>query len=198
MTTDLDTFILKKRWIAEQERSFAWDLARNVIDIPGLSIWMVLIPIILVYHIFRHNHAVKGRSAFVEHYMLSRNRCLEEACQAIAEQRMPDVDSVTARAVDLPDAARPAYRAWITVLMRHYSDLLQAQGADFSGLVRGAYRNRSNFLLFLNQLNRLEKDLNSALNVHLSETTADVGETILRIEAAAAELRRQLAGAVFP
>jgi hypothetical protein len=198
VTTDLDTLALKKQWIEEQERSFAWDLARNVIDIPGLSIWMVLIPIILVYHIFRHNHAVKGRSAFVEHYMLSRNRCLEEACQAMAEQRMPDVDGVTARAVDLPDAARPAYGEWIAVLIRHYADLIQAPGTDHPALVRGVYRTRSNFLIFLNQLNQLEKKLNSALNLHLAETMADAGETIQRIETATAELRRRLADAVFP
>jgi hypothetical protein len=194
----LDTLAVKKEWIAEQERSFAWDLARRVIELPRLSMWMVLIPIIIVYHMYRHKNALKGRSAFVDHYLLSRVRSLEAACSAVSDQRMPDIDGVVARAVDLPDAARPAYRAWITVLIRHYSDLLQASGADFSELVRGAYRSRSNYLLFLNQLNRLEKDLNSAINVHLAETTSDVAETIMRIETATAELRHLLADAVFP
>lgn len=185
-------------WIMNQERSFAWDVARRVIDTPRLSMWMILIPIILVYHIHRHNKAVKGRSAFVEHYMLSRSRSLEEACHALAEQRPPDIDDVVARAVDLPPSARSAYKAWITVLTRHYGDLLQASGADHKALVQRVYRNRSNYLLFLNQLNQLEKDLNAALNVHLAETTANVTETIERIEAASAELRRLQAEAIFP
>lgn len=198
MTTDLDTLVLKKKWIADHERGFAWDLARRVIGLPRLSMWMVLIPIILVYHVYRHKNALKGRSVFVEHYLLSRIRGLEEARSAVSEKRAPDVDGVVARAVDLPEAARPAYRAWITVLIRHYGDLLRASGTDFRELVRGAYHSRSNYLLFLNQLNGLEKDLDSALNVHLTETAADVAETIRHIETATVELRRLLADAMFP
>jgi hypothetical protein len=110
----------------------------------------------------------------------------------------PDIDGVVARAVDLPEAARPAYRAWITVLIRHYGDLLQAPGTDFGELVREAYRSRANYLIFLNQLNGLEKDLDAALNDHLAENEADVAETIRRIEAVTVELRRLLAEAVFP
>lgn len=180
-----------------QERSFARDLAFRVIDMPRLSMWMILIPIILVYHIYRHNNAVKGRSAFVEHYMLSRTRSLEEAYFALAEGRSPDIDGVVARAVDLPPSARSAYAAWIAVLVQHYSDLLRASGADFKELVHGVYHNRSNYLLFLNQLGQLEKALNAALNIHLAETTGDVTETIERIEAASAELRRLQAEAIF-
>ena len=198
MATELDTLALKKQWIADQERSFAWDLARRVIHLPNLSMWMVLIPIILVYHVHRHKKAMSGRSVFVDHYLLSRVRSLEEACSAVSEQRASDIEGVIARAVDLPEAARPAYRAWITVLIRHYSDLLRAPGTDFSELVREAYRSRGNYLLFLNQLNGLEKDLNSALDDHLTEATADVAETILRIETTTVELRRRLADAVFP
>lgn len=182
----------------DQERGFARDLAGRVIDIPRLSMWMILIPIILVYHVYRHNSALKGRSAFVEHYMLSRARSLEEAYHALTEQRPPDIEGVVAGAVDLPPSARPAYEAWITVLIRHYVDLLRASGADYKALVQRVFHNRSNYLIFLNQLNQLEKALNAALNTHLAETTADVAETIQRIEAASAELRRMQSEAFFP
>lgn len=198
MSNYLDTLAVRKQWIADQERSFAWGLARRVIDIPRLSMWMVLIPIILVYHMYRHKNALKGRSAFVEHYLLSRTRSLEEAYHALAEQRLPDIDGVVARAVDLPETARPAYRSWITVLIQHYNDLLQASGSDFRALVHRAYHTRSNYLMFINQLNQLEKNLNSALYVHLAETTVHVAETILRIETVTAELRRLLADELFP
>jgi hypothetical protein len=198
MTIDLETLATKKKWIEDQERSFAWDMARRVIETPRLSMWMVLIPIILVYHVYRHKNALKGRSAFVEHYMLSRIRSLEEACSAIIEERAPDIDGVVARAVDLPDSARTAYKAWITVLVQHFADLIQTTGSDFRGLVRGAYHTRSNYMIFLNQLNQLEKALNSEISVHLAETTANVSETIRRMEAAATELRRLQAEAYFP
>jgi hypothetical protein len=194
----LDTLADKKKWILDQERRFARDLAGRAIETPRLSMWMILIPIILVYHVYRHKNALKGRSAFVEHYLLSRNRSLEEAFRALAEQRPPDIDGVVARAVDLPPSARPAYKAWITVLIRHYRDLLQARGADYKALVQQVFHNRSNYLIFLNQLNQLEKTLNAALNAHLTETTAGVAETIVRIEDASAQLRRLQAEALFP
>jgi hypothetical protein len=194
----LDPLAAKKKWIMDQERSFAWDLAHRVIDTPRLNMWMILIPLILVYHMYRHNNAVKGRSVFVEHYMLSRTRSLEEACHALAEQRSPDIDGVVARAVDLPPTAQSAYKSWVTVLTRHYGDLLQASGTDFKDLVHRVYHNRSNYLIILNQLNQLEKALNSALNDGLAETIADVAKTIQRIEAATTELRRLQAETFFP
>ena len=194
----MDAPIMKKEWILEQERRFARELARAVIEVPKLNIWMILIPFILVYHIHRHNNAVKGRSAFVEHYLLSRSRSLDEACAAVVDLRPPDIDKVTAKAVDLPAAARSAYRDWITVLIRHYGDLLQAPGADVRELTAAVYTNRTNYLLFLNQLNQLENALNAALRNHVAETTQSVCETITRIESRSAELRRLQAEALFP
>jgi hypothetical protein len=194
----LDSLNTRKKWIMDQERRFARDLAREVIYLPGVSMGMILIPIILVYHMYRHNNAVKGRRDFVDHYLLSRSRSLEEACSALAERRLPDIDGVVAKAVDLPASARSAYKEWITVLTRHYVDLLQGAGDDYQALVQRVYRNRTNYLLFLNQMNQLEKSLNSALIDQLAETTANVSETIARIEAASAQLRRLQAEALFP
>ena len=194
----MDTMAAKKEWILNAEQGFARDLARAVIEVPKLSMWMILIPFILVYHVFRHNNAVKGRSAFAEHYLLSRRRSLEEACSALAGQKPPDIDAVVARAVDLPGTARPAYREWITVLVGHYSDLLQASGGNLRDLIHSVYHSRSGYLLHLNQLNHLEKALNAAVRNHVAETSPDVTDTIARIESHSAELRRLQAETLFP
>jgi hypothetical protein len=193
----MDPLILRKEWILDQERSFARELARAVIEVPKLSMWVILIPILLVYHLYRHNSAVKGRSAFAQHYLLSRTRSLEEAYQALAEQRPPDIEGVVAMAVDLPDTARQPYRDWITVLIRHYGDLLQAPGTDVKDLIHAVYRSHSNYLLLLNQLNRLEKTLNAALKNHVGEAAQSVIDTIARIETHSADLRRLQAAAIF-
>lgn len=194
----MDLLVLKKEWIVDQERTFARDLAREVIEIPKLSLWMILIPILLVYHIYQHNKAAKGRSDFAEHYLLSRLRSLEETCDALAAQRPPDPETVVALATELPPSARSAYRNWISVLMRHYADLLQAHGADFRELVVAVYRSRSNLLLHLNQVNRLEKSLNAALKGHVAGNTQSVADTITRIETRSADLRRRQAETLFP
>jgi hypothetical protein len=47
-------------------------------------------------------------------------------------------------------------------------------------------------------MNQLERDLNEAIHAHMAENTADVTETIQRIEAATTELRRLQAEAIFP
>ena len=188
----------KKESILNHERRFARELANKVIDLPKLNFWMILIPIILIYHIYRHNHAVKGRSAFAQHYLLSRARSLQEAADALAQRRPPDINNILSMAVDLPDTARPAYREWITVLVRHYGDLLQAEGTEFDALVQSVYRNRSTYLLHLNQLNQLEKALNAALSNHVAETAPNVDETISRIESRSAEIRRLQAESIFP
>ena len=193
----MDSLTMKKEWILDQERSFARDLARGVIEVPKLSMWVILIPILLVYHLYRHNRAVKGRSAFAQHYLLSRTRSLEEACSAMAEQRPPDIDGVVAKAVDLPESARSPYRDWITVLIQHYADLLQAPGTDFKTLIHSVYRSRSNYLLLLNQLNQLEKTLNAALKNHVGQAAQSVIDTIARIENHSADLRRLQAEALF-
>ena len=97
---------VKKEWIWAEEQRFARELASAVIEVPKLNIWMILIPIILVYHVIRHNKAVQGRSAFVKHYLLSRSRTLEEAFLALTQGRMPDIDAVVRQATDLPNPAR--------------------------------------------------------------------------------------------
>jgi hypothetical protein len=194
----MDSLTFKKERILEQERNFARDLAKAVIELPKLSIWMILIPIILVYHMYRYNQAVKARLAFVDHYLVSRSRSLDEAAHALAERRRPRIDGIVTKAVDLPDSALPAYQAWISVLIRHYGDLLRAAGTEYREFIHMAYQNRMNFLLFLNQQNQLEKNLNAALGNHVAESAQDVVETIARIEACSAELRRLQAEVLFP
>lgn len=189
---------MKKEWIWEAEERFARDLARAVIEVPRLNIWMILIPIILVYHVFRHNKAVQGRTAFVKHYLLSRSRALDEACLALAQGRPPNIDEVVQQAVDLPDCAQSAYKAWIVVLSRHYSELLQAQGAGIRELIMAVYHNRTNYLLHLHQLNQMEAALNTALKNHVADIARDVEQTIARIETHTAELRRLRAELYFP
>jgi len=193
----MDALARKKEWFLDQERGFVRDLARGVIEVPKLSMWVILIPILLVYHLYRHNSAVKGRAAFAQHYLLSRIRSLEEACNALAEKRPPDIDGVVAKAVDLPASAQPPYRDWITVLIQHYIDLLQAPGTDFKALIHSAYGSRSNYLLLFNQMNQLEKTLNAALKNHVGEATQSVIDTIARIENHSTHLRRLQAEALF-
>jgi len=185
-----------KELIERQEEQFAWDLAARVFEKPKLSVWMILIPIILVFHMYRHQRYVDGRRAFTENYLVTRRRMLAQALAMLRDGTRLNLDEI----VDLSgvsDAARGTYRAWVRLLVDYYKDLLNARGDQFEDLVRSAYHNRSNYLLVLNQLNRAEMNFNADLKPQLQEDAAAVEETVCRIESSTHILRREDAYRIF-
>jgi len=185
-----------KELIERHEEQFAWDLAARVFEKPKLSVWMILIPIILVFHMYRHQRYVDGRRAFTANYLVTRRRMLDQALSMLRDGTRLNLDEIV-DVSGVPDAARGSYRSWIRLLVDYYKDLLDARGDQFEDLVRGAYHNRSNYLLVLNQLNRAEKDFNAALKPQLQEDAAAVEETVDRIETSTHILRRDDAYRIF-
>jgi hypothetical protein len=183
--------------IRSSETTFAYSLSSIVIEKPKISVWMILIPIILVYHMYRHKSYVKGRQAFAENFLITRNRALEAAVRSIANEGPLDESSVVKEA-NIPESTKEEYAAWVRVLMTHYKDLLRCDGDSFDALVRSAYKNKTNYLLFLNILNKSEKRFNSVLKPHLQDTTEGVAEIIERMEKGSEKLRYQEVERIFP
>jgi hypothetical protein len=146
---------------------------------------------------FRYQKYVDGRNKFSEHYLLSRKRALEASVRALESNRPCNVGALVEQA-NIPAEAEGEYSAWIRILCDHYADLLRCEGDSIAALVKSAYKNRTNFLLFLNQLNDSEKRLNVALSPRLRETTAGVDEIIGRMEHATEIIRRDQAEKIFP
>ena len=183
--------------IRSNETAFAYSLSLIVIEKPKISVWMILIPIILVYHMYRHKSYAEGRKAFAENFLITRNRALEAAVRSIANGHPLEESSVVKEA-NIPESTREEYAAWVRVLMTHYKDLLRCEGDSFDALVRSAYKNKTNYLLFLNILNKSEKRFNAALKPHLQDTTEGVSEIIERMEKGSEKLRYQEAERIFP
>jgi len=80
----------KKNWILTHERKLAVAVAYQVIDKPRLSIRMILIPVIFVYFFYRLQQYSSGRKEFVDHFMLSRERAMDEAFSAVNSGKRPD------------------------------------------------------------------------------------------------------------
>ena len=187
----------KSDLIRSNETAFAYSLSQIVIEKPKISVWMILIPIILVYHMYRHKRYVEGRKAFAENYLITRNRALEAVVRSIANEDTMDEFSVVNEA-NIPESTREEYAAWVRVLMTHYKDLLRCEGDSFDALVRSAYKTKTNYLLFLNILSKSEKRFNSSLKPHLQNTTEGVGEIIDRMEKGSEKLRYREAERIFP
>ena len=86
----------------------------------------------------------------------------------------------------------------MSLLVEHYRDLILAPGSSYSALVKSTYKSRTNYLLFLNHLNQVERDFDKALKPHLETSTDDVNGIIKIMEESVISLRRQLAEEIFP
>ena len=192
MTTDE-----KKNLILDHEKAFAFNLADAVIQKPKMSVWMILIPIIFVFHIFRHKKYVEGRNEFAENYMITRKQALEEAREAFAADRRPDTSRLV-KASGLQDEMLNPYAAWVTVLTWHYQNLFRSNGDSYGDLVRSAYGDRGRYLLFLEKLNGVEKAFNTALKPHLESPADDVNDIVSNIETTSEQFRQADAERIFP
>ena len=187
----------KKELILAQEKKFAAQLGRSVLTKPKLHSWMILIPFLFVFFIQDLMKYKNGRQAFSGNYLLSHEKALKEAEDALAQGRKPDTEAI-ARQAGLKGKSQEKYAEYLTVLVEHYTCLLQASGDSYESLVRSAYGNsRTNFLLFGNLLNQAEKKLNQALAPQLSKEEDGVDLTIQKMEVASNQLRRTDAEQIF-
>jgi len=193
----MESFAHKKDLILAREETFADAVAVSVLDKPKVSLWMILIPLLFVYFVYRQQRFTSGRRQFTEDFIKTHRRTLEAACRALESGEPPDIEKI-AQSSTIPTAVKPVYKSWVQVLVDHYTDLLQADGNTFDALVRSAYADRTSFLLALNQLSRAEKDLYAALKPHLNQTTEGTGEIITAIEHHCRRLRREMAETIFP
>lgn len=193
----MNTLKEKSQLILAHEKLFADLLSAKVINKPKFNIWMILIPIIFVFYMNDYKKYKDGRKVFADQYLKTRKRALDETAAALRANREPDLESL-AGISDLPEVARQQYRKLLTTLVEHYRDLLQAEGESFESLVRSAYASKTNYLLFLNCLNNVEKDLNAALRPNIDENDTVVIDVIKTIENHSEKLQKSLAEDIFP
>lgn len=186
----------KSSLILDHEQRFAGTLAVKVLNKPKLNIWMVLIPVLFVFHMYEWQRYKEGRKAFAANYLVTKKRALDEAVAVVEDGRKADPAALTAQS-DLPAEARQKLAELYAVLVEHYEDLLRSDGDDFEALVRSTYKSRTNYLLFLNRLHNTEKALNLALKPHLSATTNGVNDIVSTIEHHSEAMRRGAAEAIF-
>lgn len=196
MTNDL-SMTEKRELILAEEKRFAGQVATGVIDKPKLAVWMILIPVFFVFYFWQLKRYSDGRKTFAENFLITRQRALDEALHAAQTNQGAHIENVV-RAADIPKQIQPDYRRWVTLLVDHYRDLILAQGSSYPDLVRSSYKNRTNYLLFLNRLNQLEHEFDAALKPHMEKTTDHVNGIIKLMEASTVALRRQRAEAIFP
>jgi len=185
----------KKDLILQRELLFANAIGAAVFEKPKVSFWMVLIPILFLYFVYRMQRFKNGRIKFDQEFMTTRRKAMDLAVEALETGVKPRIDRI-ARESGITDALEKPYAAWVRALVDHYDDLLAADGDSFDALVRSAYHNRTNYLLTLNRLNTVEKEFYTALKPRLAATEGAVA-VIAAIEEHSRRLRRELAEQIF-
>ncbi len=185
-----------KEVILKYEEKFADHVAVAVIDKPQLNLWMILIPIIFLHFFYRLKKFTDGRKEFAQHFILTRKRALEEAVTSIESGGKPDLNSIV-KMSSAPKETHSDYKKWLKVLLEHYIDLLGSEGDSFEALIRSVYKTKTNYLLFLNHLNRVERQFNAALKPSMSKTTEGVTHIVSNIEQRCKQLRLENAESIF-
>ena len=186
----------KSAIILEQEEKFAITLATQVINKPQLSLWMILIPIFFVFYFNNLAKFKKGCKQFAENYVIDNKRALNEAVEVVNKVREPDISALA----DLPNITSKAREKKVNILailVEHYTILLKSDGEDFSSLIRAAYGTLTNYLLFLNHLNKAERAVNKALNLDLKESDEVINNIVSIMEGQSERLRRETAESIF-
>ena len=186
----------KKEFILERELAFANAIGAAVLEKPKVSFWMVLIPLLFLYFIYRMQKYKNGRMKFDEEFMTTRRRAMNLALEAVETGAGPDIDGAV-RQSGLTDTLEKPYASWVRVLVEYYKDLLAAKGDSFESLVRSAYRTRTNYLLTLHRLTTVEKEFYEAIKPRLASTEGSAA-IIAIMEEQSQKLRRDLAERIFP
>ena len=185
----------KKELILQRELAFSNAVGAAVFEKPKVSFWMVLVPLLFLYFIYRMQRYKSGRMRFDEEFMTTRRRAMNIAFEAVEAGSRPDIDRI-ARESGLTEALEKPYATWLKVLVDFYMDLLVANGDSFESLVRSAYRNRTNYLLTLNRLGTVEREFYAAVKPQLAATEG-AADVIATIETQSQQLRRDLAENIF-
>jgi len=184
----------RKQAILSYETTMAQRLAKDVLDKPKPPLWMIFVPIFFVFFAQKMREYSGNLEDFVENYLKVRIMALDEAMadSPEAEQRLLE------KAGGVPQHAQPLFLAWVSILVDHYKALLAARGETHESLVRTAYRNKTEYLLFCNALNKAENAFNIALLPDIHEEAQAVRQVIDKMHASVTELRRHSADLIFP
>jgi len=185
----------KKELILEVEQTFTRSIGRVLFEKPTVSFWMILIPFLLIYFIYRMKRYRNGRHRFQQEFMITRRKALDIAAEAVTFDIPPRIDEWVQRAGLAPEVTGP-YRRWLTALVTYHRALLAADGEDFVGLVRSAFPHREKFLDAMQSLGAAEEAFHAALHPG-ARATADTAEIINIMEKRARGLRLELADAIY-
>jgi len=193
MAADLDQ---NRDLILGEERRLAGHMAREVVDRPVLTVWMILIPVFFVFYFYQLKRYKSGLKNFSSNFLRTRRRVLEAVHTAEYRRGSIDIEALVSVS-DSPEEVKEDYRAWVLALAEHYQALIRAHGIDYEELVVSAYRKKSNYQLALGTLTRTEDTFNRALCSHIEGDEENIESVVDTMQKSIAQARRSRAAEIF-
>jgi hypothetical protein len=135
--------------IIDQEYAMAKSVALSLIRPKPLTVWDIMIPVIFILNFIKLK---QSREVFIQNQIFTNTLALEATKDLLSS--VPDgIYSENIRQEQLKE---------IDFLMDHYGRLFEAEGNDYTALIRNAYASRAKYAAFLNQLRAVEKDVMTA------------------------------------
>jgi hypothetical protein len=151
--------------IIDHEYAMAKSVALSLIRPKPLTVWDMLIPVIFILNFIKLK---QSREVFIQNQIFTNTLALEATRDMFkrSQSRQEVFDTIEKKTKDLvssvPDGIyseeiRREQLKEIDFLMNHYGKLFEAEGDDYTILVRNAYVSRANYAAFLSQLSTVEK-----------------------------------------
>jgi hypothetical protein len=154
--------------IWNHENQFAYKVAKQVLQKPPISVWLVLMPILFLFYAHKIQQYKAGIHNFSKGLMRTKILALDSALEEINTGRNDNKVKNNFVSPE-PETSIEAMRvrnqqlAEFELLKLHYGKLLRQQGTSYRALVRQAYQASGDYRLFLNQLMQIEKEVMEAV-----------------------------------
>lgn len=197
----MDTIETQAELIRNHERRFANRLAVQLIPTRNVSVWMILIPFLLVFHLYEMKRLSKARKEFADGFMIAVERALSAAIEKVKNKEQPDYRSLAALP-SIPESAHDTHEAMLRIMAEDYITLLRSKGASFRDLAKNAYKNKLTYLAEMRARDEAVRAYTTtvqaaALPPGVEIQDASFQEVLSHLEKATQELRRRDAESLF-
>jgi hypothetical protein len=185
--------------IRGREERFAFELAKQVIEKPKASVWLIFLPILFVFYAQRLQKYKSSIHSFAKGFMVTKIIALDAALEEAKTGRFSS-ETIAARFPNSDSEEKKAVRQKqfeeIDILRPHYLLLLKAAGSSYQELLKGAYVTSGAYRALLNELFKAEEEVNNVVLQDL-QPTAEAREVVERMEKLSERLREMEIEEIF-
>ncbi|MBM9538069.1 NF038143 family protein [Desulfobulbus alkaliphilus] len=172
----------------DHENQFAYAVAKQVLQKPAISVWLIFIPILFLYYAHKIQQYKAGVHDFGKGLARSKILALDSALEEWQSGGRDEEYLQAFVSKDLENSpnimrVRDKQIAEVELLKTHYAQLLRQQGTSVSTLIKKTYKTGARYRQFLEQIHAAENEVHDAVlrAYHPSEEAQQVTRKMQKI-----------------